>query len=114
MFPVSNYCSYPCILKVIVPTIVVGFFQSVKIQEIHANKYKNTFHEQQIDQYIHSHDIFTKKIGSYEEIEFFSSCTTGYTSIEHCFTRLDQEKWKLTIFITNISSDINLIFILPY
>ena len=39
------------------------FFQNVTIQEING-KYKNTFHEQQIDQYIHTHDIFTKKLGS--------------------------------------------------
>ena len=32
------------ILKVIVPTIVLYFSQSVTIQDIHANKCKNTFH----------------------------------------------------------------------
>ena len=31
-------------LEVIVPTVVEYFFQSDKIQEIHENKYKNTFH----------------------------------------------------------------------
>ena len=44
--------------KVIVPTVLVQFFQSVTKQEIHENKYKNTFHEQQIAQNIHSHDVF--------------------------------------------------------
>ena len=31
-----------CLFKVIVPTVVVGFFfKNVTIQEIHAKKYKN-------------------------------------------------------------------------
>ena len=45
-------------VKVIVPTVVVQFLQSVTIQEIHTNKYKNTFHSQQIDQYMHSRNVF--------------------------------------------------------
>ena len=34
------------LVKVIVPTVVMYFFQSVTIQKIHVNKYifKNTFH----------------------------------------------------------------------
>ena len=56
------YCDtmYIKVFKVIVPTIVVYFFLNVTTQEIHTNKYKTTFHSQQIDQYIHSCDIFTK------------------------------------------------------
>ena len=46
-------------IKVIVHTVVF-FFQSVTIQEIHANKCKNTFHKQQIDQYIPSRDMLLK------------------------------------------------------
>ena len=47
------------ILKVIVTTIVIYMynFQSVTIQEIHANKYKNAF-QQPFDQNIPSRDIF--------------------------------------------------------
>ena len=33
---------------------------------MHANKYKNTIHEQQIDQYIPSRDVFIWKLDSFE------------------------------------------------
>ena len=44
-------------IKVKKPTVEVLFFQSVKIQEILSNKYKNTFNQRQIDQYIPSRDV---------------------------------------------------------
>ena len=45
----------------------VFFFQSVTIQEIHTNKYKNIFPSTQIDQYINfSQNFCKKKKNSYE------------------------------------------------
>ena len=62
-----------------VPAVV----QIAIIEEIHANKYKNIFHKQQIDQYMYilSRNIFIGR----EEIEFLSST-------KHCFTNFDEEK----------------------
>ena len=52
---------YSLHFKVIVLMVFFHFFQSVTIQEIYQNKYKNTFHKQHIDQYIHFGDTLTKQ-----------------------------------------------------
>ena len=43
--------------EVIVPRVVVYFIQSVTIQKMHTNKYKNTVHKQKADQYIQSREM---------------------------------------------------------
>ena len=74
---------------------MVYFFQSGTIQEMQAKKYKNTFHEQLIDQNKHSRNsFFYKKIGSYSEIESIFVILHN-NSIEHCFTSLDLQKMEI-------------------
>ena len=41
------------------------------------------------DQYMHSRDSFTKRLGSYEEIEIFVICHNNSMKVKHCFTSLD-------------------------
>ena len=68
----------------------VNFFKISSAENMHENKYKNTFHSQneKIDQYIQSRDIFTKKLGSYEKSGGFSVILHN-NSMKHCFITLD-------------------------
>ena len=106
---ICNECFFLKLLKVIVPTVVY-FFQSVTIQEIHTKKYKNTsfFNNKLTNTYTLA--IFLQKIGFIWRNQIFVILHNN--SLKHCFTSLDQEKWKWTISMINISFDI--IFILLY
>ena len=66
------------------PTVAVYFFSKVS----QYRKYKNTFHDQQIDQYIHTRDIFTK-------IRFiwrnWIIVILHNNEMKYCFSSLDYE-----------------------
>ena len=62
-------------IKVIKPTVEVLFFQSVKIQEIISNKYKNTLKQRQIDQLYIMKVHYKIHLNMGRKIEFLSSCT---------------------------------------
>ena len=69
-------------------------FQSGTIQEIQAKKYKNTFHEQLIDQYKHCCNSFLQTNRFIFRNRIFVILHNN-NSIEHCFTSLDPQKMEI-------------------